>query len=815
MLPTDKYHKSQHFDYSNGVPMMVGNKKPGIGGQPLTGQRVKRKYFLYPISQRSDMPTKAAIDKQIQMDKFHKSQHFDYTNGIPMMVGSIKPGIGGEPLKGQKAKPKQSVYPKAQCNDLPSWVTFNKQALCFDAYFKEIVPYNQNELYRIRKCKIYFYLEDDTIQVMEPKSKNSGMKQGVFIHRQKIPLPPPNQGEFYNIYHFNINQEMELFARKFIITDCDPFTRNFFTKLGVRLNDRVDIPDDPYSKVRQQAEDRIMPRRPYERLDTMKQFMDHDRQVLRFYCLWDDSKTMFGDPRELILHYFLADDTIEIHEVYPPNSGRDVLPKFLRRSKLPKNAPTQMRQPGEVTDRTLLNVLTSSNQATHYILDSLKTGAVHEECYKDCDLMLGREVNVWGRKVILTECDDFTKHHYRTKYGIEDFTPVQYKSPPVPKPARLVPPYNGFGSEEDSLSSCQGLLPKPPRKDFCKFMEKDRCGLDSNVMSFNAKMVTTDEVDKERVFVISFFLSDDTISVFEHPRKNSGVIGGKFLQRGRVKKPGQELFKSKLSEYFTPQDLYVGATLSLNNRDFLLVEANEYTLNYMEQHAEEFPRADLGRIFHKIRSYAEERLREMRNFLAEKDPANSGYIGYETLRDKLLTLDPELTEHEVLVLCRCFLEQEKPQLEVDLLLAVAQDFLMKKSFQEFLGLSKAFALQDKKRTKVLSLKEMVTICKSCRLPLPEKLLNTLLDIFADGDKVDYTAFLAGINWEDNRTSAVTPKDTLQFAVNWRYDEDGIPEKKVNYFSLLRHIFGTEQINPSSREGEGLDATRTPDKLGPN
>lgn len=37
-----------------------------------------------------------------------------------------------------------------------------------------------------------------------------------------------------------------------------------------------------------------------------------------------------------------------------------------------------------------------------------------------------------------------------------------------------MPPYNGFGSEEDSLSSCQSLLPKAPQKDFRKFMEKDR-----------------------------------------------------------------------------------------------------------------------------------------------------------------------------------------------------------------------------------------------------------------------------------------------------------------------------------------------------
>lgn len=66
-----------------------------------------------------------------------------------------------------------------------------------------------------------------------------------------------------------------------------------------------------------------------------------------------------------------------------------------------------------------------------------------------------------------------------------------------------------------------------------------------------------------------------------------GVIGGKFLKRGRVKKPGQELFKSEMSEYFTAQDLYVGARLDLNNQPFQLLDADEFTFNYMEQHADE------------------------------------------------------------------------------------------------------------------------------------------------------------------------------------------------------------------------------------
>lgn len=67
-----------------------------------------------------------------------------------------------------------------------------------------------------------------------------------------------------------------------------------------------------------------------------------------------------------------------------------------------------------------------------------------------------------------------------------------------------------------------GLLPKPPKRDFLKFMEKDRHGLDSNVLRFLARMDTNKPIDIDRRFIISYFLSDDTVLVFEPPVRNSG-----------------------------------------------------------------------------------------------------------------------------------------------------------------------------------------------------------------------------------------------------------------------------------------------------
>lgn len=58
----------------------------------------------------------------------------------------------------------------------------------------------------------------------------------------------------------------------------------------------------------------------------------------------------------------------------------------------------------------------------------------------------------------------------------EDFTPVEVPQPSLPEVPVETPPYTGFqiGSEEDSLANCLDLIPKPPKRDFIKFMEKDR-----------------------------------------------------------------------------------------------------------------------------------------------------------------------------------------------------------------------------------------------------------------------------------------------------------------------------------------------------
>ncbi|XP_074657538.1 EF-hand domain-containing family member C2-like [Tubulanus polymorphus] len=690
--------------------------------------------------------------------KFHKSQQFDYRNEVPMMVGAEKPGIGGEPLPGQKLKPKSSVFPRGEGADLPAWVAFDRQVLCFDAYFQEGVNEKREEQYRVRGCKIYFYLEDDSIQVIEPRIKNSGVPQGTLIRRHKIMRPPPNDDEFYNVDDFNVGSELAMYGRTFKLTGCDEFTYNFLKKLGVRVNAPSSTPGDPYTSYRKCMDESMQPLRPYEKHDTLKQFLNYDRLVLRFYCIWDDTDSMFGDLREMVLHYFLADDTIEIREVIYPNSGRDAAPMFVRRGKLPKHV-LNLKQPGVQTNRTVLNVFGPMGQGGRYILDSLKTGAVHTDFYTDSDLMIGVELNVLGRKIKICDCDTFTREYFRTKYGIEEFKPIEYRRGGGTKVTKQTPPYNGFGSEEDSLCSTEGLIPKPPKRDFIKFMQMDRHGLDSNVMRFLARMDTDKPIDADRRFIISYFLSDDTVQVFEPPVRNSGIIGGKFLERGKMKKPNQPRYSTQPAEFYTATDFFVGANVEFNCHKFILIDADEYAFAFMEMFPDSFPKASVKHVMKRLGELIKGKEDEIASFFRRNDADGRGVVGYDQFYSLMVQLVPGITHQEIMTLARHYSDQatDRP-MEIVSLLAVVHEHLRKDNFEGFQSLLENFIHHDKDRAGSLTPELVRTAFRALHVPVPDDILRILLTKLAESNNgvVDYCALLQQLNWRENPVSMAPP-----------------------------------------------------------
>ena len=121
---------------------------------------------------------------------------------------------------------------------------------------------------------------------------------------------------------------------------------------------------------------------------------------------------------------------------------------------------------------------------------------------------------------------DYFLHHYNRHF------PISCIEKPEPRPAVVVqvPPHNGFGDEVDSLGYVYDLVPKKPKIDFFKYVDNDK-----KILRYTARFNTKVPEDLDRRFIISFYLADDTISIFEPAQKNSGIIEGPFLERRKYK----------------------------------------------------------------------------------------------------------------------------------------------------------------------------------------------------------------------------------------------------------------------------------------
>jgi hypothetical protein len=273
------------------------------------------------------------------------------------------------------------------------------------------------------------------------------------------------------------------------------------------------------------------------RVKSQKQFLDNDRRVLRFFASFDDLP--------FIIHYFLADDTVEIREVHHPNDGRDNFALLMKRQRLPK--AFQVAQPG-----------------LQHIGDNYFTW---DEIYP------GGFIESYGRQFYINSVDQFTADFFREHQG-KSFTvgSIEYPKPRDPI-ERQIPPHNGFGDEIDSLGYVYRLIPEKPKKDFFKAVDNE-----GKILRFTAKFNTRVPEDVDRRFIIQFFLSDDSISIYEPAQKNSGIVEGKFLERRKYKNVDKNF------DFITPTDLAIGSDVKINGYSFHVLSTDEFTKKYLDTH---------------------------------------------------------------------------------------------------------------------------------------------------------------------------------------------------------------------------------------
>ena len=141
------------------------------------------------------------------------------------------------------------------------------QILRFNSYFLEDVVAERIEHQRIRRCHIFYYLEDDSIMVVEPAIANAGIPQGTLVRRHRIPFqtlpeekmapdelprPPPRVAKEKHITFWDLNrsQDIIIYGFRHRITDCDQFTLDYLTAQGMQVNPKEPEPENPFEDYR-------------------------------------------------------------------------------------------------------------------------------------------------------------------------------------------------------------------------------------------------------------------------------------------------------------------------------------------------------------------------------------------------------------------------------------------------------------------------------------------------------------------------------------------------------------------------------------
>ncbi len=451
-------------------------------------------------------------------------------SGVNSPIGSLNPSISVNGEIQEEAIARMTlatVPPNKMCNKtevspakVPTWLFDESQVLRFVAYLLDkpiddggrVMPPSLIACSQVRSFTITYYLHDGTLSMDEQRQANSGIIQGKFLKRMKVHNPNADGEGYYRPEDIHIGGDMCILGRNFRVIDSDKQTRSWYKeKFNVILPEAKIAQDD--SLASGQCANKLESSPARQQSNGVRrekgEYYKKDRSVMRFFCKYQDYR-LHRDTCDYVLYYYLIDDTCEVKEI--ASTGRQSFPNLLRRQRLPKDSFHVPTTYGGISNRN----------------DGVD-GEVEYYTWKD--LLCGKAISVYGRHLLLMGCDKLTSEWYANKGIHQQLLPIGQEEVKHQSDI-IVPPYNGFGNERDLYAIGVSLEPKEANhEDYTKFVKGDK-----KVGRFQASLINVQGTDASRAFVINYFLVDDTLSIFEPPVRNSGIVGGVFLARGRYKK---------------------------------------------------------------------------------------------------------------------------------------------------------------------------------------------------------------------------------------------------------------------------------------
>ena len=224
----------------------------------------------------------------------------------------------------------------------------------------------------------------------------------------------------------------------------------------------------------------------------------------------------------------------------------------------------------------------------------------------------------------MVDCTQFTRNWYREALGV-----VQPPSQHTPKP----PPSRGGAAKKSPKKPVDDGAPSFTASAFCDeehgYATSTMHGYSGKQCDWDRELKVQDKTircrlvpvrpdgttkprshasanaieEPRRTFILTYFLPDNTLSIFEEHVNNSGVIGGAFLKRGKYKVPDEA--GSGAMRYFSPTDFYLGALVKLSAHNVMkVIEVDGASLKTMAEMADEFPFSDPAKVVPKLQAAA-------------------------------------------------------------------------------------------------------------------------------------------------------------------------------------------------------------------
>lgn len=490
----------------------------------------------------------------------------------------------------------------------PAYVRLERQVLRFFGYLAE--P-NQHQLaigdkavVHCRPIVLFYFVEDSSIEVVEQRQQNSGLRGGLLLRRNMFLR---RDGKPHTPGDIRVGGRLRLAGATYHLLDCDESTRKFYADLGDEQPEKVPPPVEPPLTITDTtglgagvAASELVGRRTGPSLSPQKgrRYGTNASRVLRFDAIWDDPAPG-GQRRKYHLLHFLEDGTCELRSSKEDldAGGLDEGPVYLRRQRLPCDWRSSTGTfSGDLTKAPSATVPSrtgrSSTSSGGFFALGGQEEAGESEFISEMDLCVGGSVEVWGRTLRLVSCDAFTRQHYLEKHGrvmpqadealdaLEDerqkmlretkmagTDAVGWLSPKRQTSSRRQGQWL-TGAVETGASSQQVLSGLGKAEEDTKAW-KNQQGIQGGLgrakfggrrLRCKCRMLPKDADSRE--FILTYNLADDTLSVFEVRQRNSGRSGGAYLVKGRYQRPVDTIPQSTMLASGTQERSRTGVQLN-------------------------------------------------------------------------------------------------------------------------------------------------------------------------------------------------------------------------------------------------------------